>query len=343
MDLREIKEESRKMLELFVNSIGIDGKWYSEINKTELVWGIPKGNGCGEFLSPKSKKLKEVLQTKRYNRETIKKLYEKGLILINQSYMEEETSPDFYVTVIHEILHANRNLLIFDNFRDGKNELAYVYNNGRVEQNTKKIFSKNADASQEILKGSIDTSKQTVDSYASKTSEEIEDIDWQEGKVITKMEKQQIVDEALVELMAILSYRLYSSKQRGRERDIWDVIKQEKDNYEGEDIGAMCEIILKHHDFELFNWMLDPITYSQGDIHYDFFEHYTKNDQDLLEKLYAAGAELSSFDSFEFFKGITTSNVKDVAESNTAIEQLSESFGDIKKAKNQEIKGKDKI
>ena len=61
-------------------------------------------------------------------------------------------------------------------------------------------------------------------------------------------------------------------------------------HYEGTDVGAMCKIILKHQDFELFYWMLDPIEYSLENIHYDFFKDYTKNDQSLLEELYNTNA-----------------------------------------------------
>ena len=56
----------------------------------------------------------------------------------------------------------------------------------------------------------------------------------------------------------------------------------------GTDIGYMSEIIIKHKDLELFNWMLDPITYSAGDIHYDFFGNYTQNDKELVDKLYSS-------------------------------------------------------
>ena len=284
MDLKELRQNSRKMLATFIDAIDLDGEWYSELNTTPLAWGKPKFNGCGEFVSPGSERLEGLLQTKKYDDKTRKILTQKGMILINQSYRQQEADPDLYVTLIHETLHANRDLLLFDSFREGKNESAYSYNNGRFEQNIGEFSSKHVDASQEILKGSIDTSRTTVDSYASKTSEEIEDMEWAEGKVDAQMEKQQIIDESLVELMAALSYKLYSSKQKGKELDVWTAIEQARDAYEGEDIGAMCEIILRHHDFELFNWMIDPITYSNGDLHYDFFNEYTKNDNDLQIK-----------------------------------------------------------
>ena len=346
MDLKELRQNSRKMLATFLDSIDLDGEWYSELNTTPLVWGKPKFNGCGEFVSPGSERLEELLETKKYDDKTRKILTQKGMILINQSYRQQEVDADLYVTLIHEILHANRDLLIFDTFRRGRNESAYSYNNGRFEQNTEELSSKHADASQEILKGSIDTSRKTVESYESKTSEELEDMEFAEGKIDAQMEKQQIVDESLVELMAVLSYKLYSSKQKGKELDVWTAIEQARDAYEGEDIGAMCEIILRHHDFELFYWMIDPITYSQGDIHYDFFGQYTKDDQDLLKKLYDAG-EFDLDDALLLDSpdvgGINTSDIKKVANSETAIEELSSSFADIKQAQTQTRKDKERI
>lgn len=101
------------------------------------------------------------------------------------------------------------------------------------------------------------------------------------------MSHQQIIDESLVELMAILSYKLYKDQENGIDSNIWSSIEEISNHHEGTDIGAMCKIILKHQDFELFYWMLDPIEYSLENIHYDFFKEYTKNDQDLLKELYS--------------------------------------------------------
>ena len=346
MDLKELKEareKTRKMLATFVDAIGLNGEWYSNINTTPLVFG--NSIGLGEFISPGSKRLEGFLQTKKYDDKTRKILAQKGIILINQSYKQQDADTNLYVTLIHETLHANRDLLLFDNFRGEKNESAYNYNNERFEQNIEELSSRHADASQEILKGSIDTSKTTINSYLSKTPEEIEDMEWAEGKVDAQMERQQIVDESLVELMAALSYKLYSAKQKGKVLDIWIAMEQARDAYDGEDIGAMCEIILRHHDFELFNWMIDPIKYSQGDIHYDFFCEYTKDDQDLLEKLYDAG-EFDLDDEFSLETPdegrITTSDIKKVATSRTAIEELSSGFAGLKKLQEQLKSGKEK-
>ncbi len=366
MDLKELKENSRKMLATFINSIDLNGEWYSQINTTPLAWGNPRLNACGEFISPGSKRLDRFLQTKRYDDITRRNLIKKGLILINQSYRQQEADPELYVTLIHETLHANRDLLLFDTFREGGNESSYSYNNGRFEQNTAELSSKHADASQEILKGNIDTSRKTIDSYVSKTFEEIEDMEFAEHKINDQMEKQRKIDESLVEIMARLSYTLYRDKQEGKESDIWDMIQGIMENSKEEyyeliaedsslgylsedtilakDRAVMCDILLKHHDFELFNWMVDPISYSLGDIHYDFFGQYTKDDKKLLEKLYEDEGKIDlddeySLDSPDIGK-ITSSDIKKVATSTTAIKELSSSFEDIKQA--QTKLGKDK-
>lgn len=121
-----------------------------------------------------------------------------------------------------------------------------------------------------------------------KTYEELDTMEFKSGKRDEQMSNQQIIDESLVELMAILSYKLYTDIENNINTDIWNSIEEISNNYEGTDISAMCKIILKHGDFELFYWMLDPIGYSLENIHYDFFKEYTKNDQDLLEELYNA-------------------------------------------------------
>lgn len=327
MELKEISEKSKEMIKTFVDEIGLDGEYYCNLNETPLIFGKPKLNACGEFISPGSERLKLFLQNNKCTEKVEKILNSKGLILINKSYKQQEADPDLYVTLIHETLHANRNLLIFDSFRNSSNEKAFTYNNYKFEQNVENLSTGYADASQEILKGNIDNSKKTINSYSSKTSDELENIEFAQGKVDDKLLKQQIVDEALVELIAILSYKLYSDKQKNKEVNIWNLIEHAKDTYSEDDIGVICEILLKHHDFELFNWMLDPITYSEGDIHYDFFEQYTKNDKEILEKLYNYDYTGNLDISFE--TEIDAQNIKNIAMSKTAIEEMPQAFSDV--------------
>lgn len=286
MEIEKIRDEAKKRLANFVNIIGFDGDFYASNLNCPIMWAKTVIDAPGQFLGPGSEKLETMLQDSKYDEE--KKIIEhRGLILIREDYKQKEPDSELLVSIMHEMIHSDRNLEIFDVIRDGENEKAYSFNNNKFEQNSSEYGYSNVDASQNILKGSIDTSKKIVDNYKDATSKEIEDIGWEEGKMDEQLEKQIIVDETLVELMSILAYRLYKDKEKGKTGDIWQEIEQAKEGFEGEDIGAMCKIILRHHDLELFKWMILPIYYSQGDIHYDFFGEYSKNDSDLVQELYA--------------------------------------------------------
>ena len=337
MELKEVKEKSKKMLANFIDEIGLDGDSYTSTCNCPMAWGEPKLCGCGEFIAPESERLQEILQSAKYDEKTKRVLNQRGLILINRDYRKQEADINLFVTAIHETIHSNRNLLLFDATRDSRNENAYIFNNGKFDQNTTEYDFSYADASQEVLKGNNDTSKETVDSYKGMSSEELEDMQFIEGKRDSKMEKQQIIDEALVELMSVLSYKLYSNKEKNEPTDIWKVIEETRDFFKGEDIGVMCEIILKHHDFELFNWMIDPIAYSEGDIHYDFFEEYTKYDQELVQELYeSAGIDIEELLGDIVTNQINKNDMKKVATSQTAIEELESSLRDIRNAQNRD-------
>lgn len=333
MDLKKTKENAKEILQCFVDEIGLNGETYSKLNKTPVIYGQPLLGGLGEYISPESERLSSILKKMKYEDKTKEILNERGLILLSQEYKNKEPDSDLYVTLIHEMIHANRNLLLFDAFREGRNESAYSFNNGRIEQNVSNYSTEFADASQEILKGSIDTSYNTRKNYDKKDAKAIEEMEWAEGKIDSQMEKQQIVDESLAELISVLSYKLYSSKKKESYIDIWKAIEQAKEVYEGEDIGTMCEIILRHHDFELFYWMLDPISYSKGDIHYDFFSKYTENDSDLVEKLYDSTLDMDEYIGISM-PSIDFQDVKEVATSKEAIEELPKSFEELRQAQN---------
>lgn len=377
MDLKEIRNISKKMLANFVDEIGLDGEFYASTCNCPMAWrrlDVP-----GKFIAPGSEELERIIQSSKYDEKTKRILNEKGLILINQEYRQKEA----IVTAIHETIHSNRNLLLFDAIRDNKNENAYSSNNGKIEQNTTDYNFSYADASQEVLKGNIDSSEKIIKSYEDFTSEELENMEYPdeeledmecadeeledkkcaERKRDSKIRQQKKIDEALVEIMAILSYSLYKDKERGKNSDIWDMIKKfhnnckeeyyelreldskiremDIDTIDAKDRVVMCEILLRHHDFELFNWMIDPINYSQGDIHYDFFEQYCKDDQDLLEKLYNDEWELVLYDDeysldLPEVGKITTADIKKVATSQTAIEELVDIYKYIGRAQERE-------
>ena len=109
------------------------------------------------------------------------------------------------------------------------------------------------------------------------------------------MQKQ--VDEALNEIMATIAVKAFFTFKNNKEVDLMKIIKQSKDFYDDYNHTIMCDIILKHRDFDLFHWHLDPIGFANGYINYDFFKDYTKNDTDILSK-------------FDFYKNIMNARKK---------------------------------
>lgn len=290
VDLKQTRELSKQILVNFVDAIGSDGKAFVSLNNCPMTWGKPKMGGVGEFVTPYSKRMQSILAKSKMDDKTKEVVNSKGLIIIDLKYREMDTNPDLFVSIIHETIHSNRDLLIFDATREESNEKAYTYEGDKIVQSTSNYSFVHADASQDILKGSIDDSRKTVSAYDGMSTDKLEDLEFESGKRDTQMGNQQTADEALVELMSILAVKLYSNSIKGKTTDIWELISETRDHFEGEDISVMCDIILKHGDLELFYWMIDPIGYSMGDVHYDFFKWYTQNDKELLDQLYDSGS-----------------------------------------------------
>ena len=296
MDLEKIIEEAKKRIELFLETLGMDGKTFTSVNPDLQVLFKNLGQTPGEFYGPDDRGLSFALEGNGFSKEEKNSAMENGVIFINDpSKNNYKMDFDFYTTIVHEMFHAYRNLLVQDYFVNEENEKAFITNNGKFEPNTLDMDWKNVDPSQDILKGHIDNSRKAFNQQVKVVSEEDEGFD--DFFVGEKMTDQQVIDESLVEIMAIVSCGLNSLKEKKEknenvdEKDIWDLIERIKKVFKGFDIEIMCEIIQKHQDFELFKWMVDPIEYSSGDIHYDYFNEYTKNDGDLLAELYTRGRE----------------------------------------------------
>lgn len=298
MELKEMKKKSIKILADFIDEIGLDGDYYVETNcKAPMVYIDDLEDAAGEYITPKSARYEEALQKIDQQQLAGEDIENIGFIVINDEYMNWEPESEDYVTIIHEILHSNRNLLLHGAYEYTGNP-AISYSNGNYEQTISEPTDTFGDASQNVLKASIDNSRKTVSKHAHSLIRKILGIKdlRSQGKVKEQFARQKILDEALVELMSCLAYKRNSQKEKNENEDIWSTIEgfrdvfkymyKEKHDRKHLHKSVMCEIILKHHDFELFNWMLDPISYSAGDINYDFFADYTKNDGDLVKKLY---------------------------------------------------------
>lgn len=272
MELTELKNTADQMIEIFVNNLGLDGKAYVEANKCPMAFGnigVP-----GEFLSAESPTLKRMLDNIKVSDDKKEFILSEGLILINNDYKNMPADKDLIITCIHEKFHANRMLLAHTIDNTNEDIGPMFYDNGRFVANNTNFVDKYIDPNQEILLGSIDTSNINVDYYQNLNDDEKDDLYYANDNYDEKIVKQYQIDETLVELMAIISYLLSTNKFD----NIMDIIKDLNERYDGSDIHSMTNIILRHNDLELFKWMIDPLTYQNDDIHYDFFEHYINDD-----------------------------------------------------------------
>lgn len=374
MNLKELRSEANKRLAYFVDKIGLDGETYTAENHYPMLWGYPKMNSLGEFVTPMTERAEEIVKEyPELDEKEKQEMLEKGAIIINK----DQSPSDMLTTVIHEIIHSKRNLTLWDvayqekkekdenaqekeekdengqekkekeedaqeieendenaQGKKAKNQNAYIFNNGKYEQITYEGRITYADASQEILKGNIDTSMKAGEFYKDKTPKEIKDMQMSDDKMYNKMDNQVTIDEALVEMMTLTACKLYQNKEREKSTDIWDMIKDVEKSFEGDDIEIICKIMLKHHDLELFKWMIDPIEYSYGDIHYDFFEKYTEGDEELVSQIYDLEPTNPDLQLQEYFEGlkIGMGDIRKIAESPAAIQEATICARDIKRA-----------
>ena len=141
-DVRDAMEKSRKMLKLFIDAVYGEEKinykskedevsyeileknfveWYSTFNEIPFEWG----EGVSKYRNINDLEAEGYLIDKDYDEETLENIKEKGLIFIGEDYKHKQADENLYITLIHETLHGNRNVLDYDRFRNGKNEKIY--------------------------------------------------------------------------------------------------------------------------------------------------------------------------------------------------------------------------
>lgn len=273
MTLKEMNDLATIMICNFINHIGYDGQSYVKSMGNFAIFIVDQidDGGWGRYVDPGNiDEINVIAKTKKLNEKQINTLLERGCIEISKNHVLNDSIEYIIMTIIHERFHANRNLLLWD---VNSNTGYTTYDNGVQMSNEYEL--QYVDPNQDVLKGKFDTSKNSVSLYSNKTTKEIKQIVSDNFEDINKRNYDIEVDEALIELMTIMSYKLYKSPGSSL-MELIDLYSKTVDD--DEKIVNMCKIILNHQDFELFKWMLNPIEYSYGDIHYDFFKDYTKND-----------------------------------------------------------------
>ena len=313
MDINELRKVTDEILKNFVNQLGLDGEAYVSMNTCPMIYGnledlelLLDGRLAGKFFTPKSDELEGFLKYSNLSQEDKKKYFEDGLIVINSEiFKHRRVDKLLLITAVHERLHSGRAILTELPYSGDDDIDNYFYDNGRFVKNSEQKQEKYVDPAQEVLLGSIDQSKSVIDGYSKLSFSEKDDLQFANSKLETKIDQQKEIDEALIDLMAIIAYILSTEKFS----NIMDAIDYISKHYSDNDkihtntIRAMANIVLRHNDLELFKWMLDPITYQVDDIHYDYFAHYTNSDDaDDINTIFEGITNYDDFIDDEFHK-----------------------------------------
>lgn len=269
MEMAELKTVTDRIISNFVDELGLDGESYISSNDCLMAFSR-LGPIPGLFHNAESPALKSFLEKLNIPQKQKDYILSEGLILLNKKYRDLPDDSALLITCIHERFHANRMILAQVPSSANENIDPMFYDQGKFVRNSTEFEEKYIDPNQDILLGSIDDSKDDVSSYQSLDDDELDNFYFANDKVGEKMNAQYKIDETLIELMAGIAYGLYI----GKFKDIMDGVDYTSKHYSGDDLSSMSNIILRHNDLDLFKWMIDPLTYQNNNIHYDFFSHY---------------------------------------------------------------------
>ncbi len=272
MELKELRKTIDEIIEGFVNALGLNGKYYVESSKCPMAFSNRIAEG--KFFTPQSEDLINFL--KHYNlTEEQKKIYlNNGLIAISNKYKEQPADKNFLVSCVHETFHSKRTLLINKQKDINPDYPSILFHDGHFVQNNDDTTPRYVDAAQDVLLASIDSSSNTINKYNEMPDNDKIGIYWENDVYTGKLESQENVDEALIELMSIIAVEAYT-----KGKSIGETLKKVSESNLHEDLKAMSRIIIRHNDLTLFNWIIMPLEYQVGDVNHDFFANYI-NDED---------------------------------------------------------------
>lgn len=300
--LIELNTISTDIIKNFVDKIGYDGNSYFKMFGYPPIYIVDYMFNYlpGQYVYPGDKReIEKIIQFGNLNKKQINDIKRQGFIKILKQHLLCDKKNNILETIIHERIHYNRNLLLYDvDLSDG-----YLIDNSNYVQISDKYKVQYGDLNHDVLKGNFDTSKQTINFYSNKSKKEIEHLQMDNMDNNDKLTFYQNVDETLVEMISILSVKLYYNPDLSLMEHIEDLVYKTEKIYTKELIDreellriiSIGKIILKHKNFELFKWMLNPIEYSCGDIHYDFFKEYTKNDSNEYLDCFRIDVDLENF------------------------------------------------
>ncbi|MBQ6477626.1 MAG: hypothetical protein IJI43_04255 [Bacilli bacterium] len=278
MDTGRLRKEANFALKRLVDSLGLNGAAYiKNTNHYIMVNRIPEKNIMGKTYGAESNELYNLLQKTYWDYEEKTSVLQNGLITINIGRNVNDSQ--MLVTCIHEMLHAHREILTNDQNRMGDVPNIIELNGRSVKTNPDhetQAFGNYLDVAQDVFIGSFDDSS-TAKEEASKLSED--ELKEKDSRTSNQFLRQQAIDETLIEVMSITAYYLYKNKFNSIE-DTLDCIQEISRINGNEDFASLINIMKRHNNLDLFKWIIDPLTYQQDTLNYDFFKNYITNEDE---------------------------------------------------------------
>ena len=261
--LKEVIGTAVVCIKDFVKKLGFDEQEYSNLmNIPELFFAIFKDDTDCIYLPTV-----QVLNNAKINNiEQFYDVVDKGAIFVSKTAITQNKKQAIF-GFIRELLYANNNVMSEDY------EYRINAEKSRLERTTseQKIYFLNYCA--DNIKGSIDYSRKSLEE-----PKEINLNEMSEDKDFL-LKFQRDVYKSLVFLTTFSAIEIHNNKNKS----IMDTMEKFIDTYMvyKEDSLIMkflllAEIILENEDEEVFKCLIDPVTYTLGDIHYaDILSFFT--------------------------------------------------------------------
>lgn len=254
MTIQELDKLTNVIIKDFIKELfGLD---YDDIILPEnipIILSSQKMYGLGAFLLPQSKEL-------------VQYSFDKGIIVLNGNFyntlLENVTDSDYdinnlIVTLIHEKIHANK--VVMTNYSAFSSQNYYNLTATSLVEEYNSLLQK-----QEVYIDPIQDKESFNQFY-------------------------KTLDEAMVELISILAYRMFKNKKAKRNETIMEMVKVINQRCDkDDDIKIVTNIMIRHNNLDLLKWAIYPLEYQEYDIMYDYFNQYVmdkdKNDVKELHK-----------------------------------------------------------
>lgn len=282
--LKRIVENSLISIGLFIDKLGFDEDEYMNtfnVPINRLVEDLPNGYCC-KYIPP----FKTIKTIKASNEDEFYEFLDRGVLVISTNNIVEDEV--FSTTQYIKELYLANNIFFIEDYKFTPN-----YKEHKMDRITedKKIYIPNYFS--DILKNNnIDFCLNSVKKYKNLDMNELE----KDNSRILMI--QQKLYSVLLFMMSFSSYELLCNPKTTIKETLIDFIKVNKDSNEIDAVlsTAIATFIVQDNSYEIFKCIIDPITYSLGDIHYNILmSYFNVEEQTIIYSLITAGLENKTY------------------------------------------------